>query len=89
LAKVPKLSKKGCKGLYTSIAAVNHANIQILPNMYLFLLFRASQAPLYLKADSDEETIGPVDIKTVGSRSCVTRFIRMLLTLVSNLIKTI
>jgi ubiquitin carboxyl-terminal hydrolase 34 len=44
---------------------------------------RTTHTPLYNKPD-DTEITGPADGRNIGNHSCVTRFIRMLLTLVSH-----
>jgi hypothetical protein len=43
---------------------------------------RQNHAPLYLKADSDDEGSEEPDPRKIGTHSCVTMFIKMLLSLV-------
>lgn len=45
--------------------------------------FRQSHVSLYLKADSDDESVDEVDPEKIGTHSCVTMFVKKLLSLVS------
>jgi hypothetical protein len=47
---------------------------------------RQNHAPLYLKADSDDEGSDEPDPRKIGTHSCVTMFIKMLLSLVRKII---
>lgn len=50
--------------------------------------FRATHAPLFLKMDSDDEGLEELDPDKIGYLSCVTMFIRMLLSLVRLVIES-
>lgn len=50
--------------------------------------FRSSHVPLYLRMDSDDDGSEEVDPDKIGYLSCVTKFIRMLLSLMEHGAKT-
>jgi hypothetical protein len=47
---------------------------------------RQNHAPLYLKTDSDDEGSEELDPRKVGTHSCVTMFVKMLLSLVRKML---
>lgn len=59
---------------YTQMASICSSN---------YLFFRQSHVSLYLKSDSDDEGVEESDPEKIGTHSCVTLFVKKLLTLVS------
>nr|CAD7454071.1 unnamed protein product [Timema tahoe] len=96
LTKQFNQSQAACEWFLDHMAQEEWWPVQILikcPNQMVRQMFqrlcihviqrlRQNQAPLYLKTDSDDEESG--ETAKIGSHSCVTRFIRMLLLLMEH-----
>ncbi|XP_034239169.1 ubiquitin carboxyl-terminal hydrolase puf isoform X4 [Thrips palmi] len=102
LTKQFNASQAACEWFLEHVAHNDWWPVQILikcPNQMVRQMFqrlsihvisqlRSSHAPLYLKMDSDDDGSEEMDPDKIGYLSCVTKFIRMLLSLMEHGAKT-